>query len=365
MIAEEPETADISFEYPSVGRFFPNAFVLHLDIWVWVRLSQGVSARSGVFWELYEALREARDNGHLNVALSGHNYLELWNRRDKESRDRLGRVMADVSGYVTLRSVDDVRWEEVRRAVDGISAGRRAMPIDRGEILGVGVKHAFASEMGRIRWIESLAEAGGEEGVPSVVPTVWSDFARTGPAHVWEWLNLVGFDQDYSIPGIDYRPEHRLGDEWAGIRNEMQRLLDAEVADESLVYRKLIGRALGSMGESIAEAFGSDEAILRHFRCPTDGAAFIGNMPTEHVGVELQFRAMKNKQYVFKQHDRSDVFDLSLALPYCDAVWADAHWSHIARASKLPELYGTRVLNKPGELLALIAGLDGGQSLAG
>jgi hypothetical protein len=344
--------------WPRVRKITGDEYLIHLDQWVWVNLAKAHQTQNGEFWQLYQALDEAQKDGRVALALSATNYLELWNRRKTDSRARLAQVMGDLSGYVTLRAIHEVQREEIFRAAASLFSGTAYEPLDRLKTVGIGVNHAFGSEHGRLRFLESLATSESEEGDETEAPPEFLRLAREAPARTWEWVNLVGFDRDYSVPGIDYRPEYRLGDEWAKTRNSFDRYVESFGSDQSLLYRLLVARSLDGMGEMLVDAFETDQAILRFFQGPSDGVSFVGKVPTENVHVELQYRALKNKTYTFKQHDRGDVLDLALSMPYCDAVWPDAHWAHIVKAAKLDEMYGTTVIKNADDLIHRIDNRD-------
>jgi hypothetical protein len=331
-----------------------DAYVIHLDQWVWVKLAVARREQSGIYWELFEQLAECRRRGIVELPLSAQNYLELWNRRSSESRRHVGAVMRDLSGYTTLRAVHEVQREETRRAHLRLRAGLQTNELERSYILGHGVNHAFGSAIGRYRFVESLAAEGVEEGVEVQAPDDFVQLAGRLTPEQWEWSNLVGVDIDYSIPGIDYRPEHRLGDEYAAGRNAVNGEVDVRGAEQSLRYRFLVNLALHGLWDYIVENFDGVEDITDHFRGPTEGIRFVNAIPTANVKVELEYRALTNPKYIFKQHDRGDVLDLALSIPYCDAVWPDAHWTHIAKAAKLADEHGTHFVQGPTDLIRVL-----------
>jgi hypothetical protein len=156
-------------DLPGLAEPNPDAPLIYLDQWVWAELALAARSGSGVYADLLGALTEIRASRRIAVALIAANYLELGQRRSSRSRRDVAKVMAEVTGYATLAAIHSVQAE------------------------GEG------------------ATEGPETGTP--------DSFRRGMAEVspekWEWLNLVGMDIDHSLPEVDYRPEHRLGDEFA------------------------------------------------------------------------------------------------------------------------------------------------------
>lgn len=325
---------------PEVATELPDAPVLHLDQSAWVGLARAGNGKEIRFLPLRNRLATLVDEERLVVCLSSGNYLELWNRQGRNSRVALARTMAEISRYATLAPLDAlVRADFDQKLPVGL---KRTNPMSA---LGIGADHAFDSETGRLRMVESLATDNAEEG-PAVAPT--ADFVqlkRDLPTAVWEWFNLVGGDDSYDVPGIDYRPEHRLGDAFAQDHNAG---IKAPV-DASVTYRRIAGYTLSWMHDEILDEEHLD--ALRQLASPAAAIAFVNSSGPTAAFTELLYRTYRNKAYVFKQHDRSDLLSLSQALPHCNAVWADKHWANTARAAKLDSHFGTRIVSDPESLL--------------
>lgn len=69
---------------------------VYLDMNIWVELAR----RATPEWNhAREALEDATTRGALVLPLSAAHYLELWHRLDARSREDVGTVMRDLSGY--------------------------------------------------------------------------------------------------------------------------------------------------------------------------------------------------------------------------------------------------------------------------
>ncbi len=134
-------------------------------------------------------------------------YLELWHRSDQRSREHVGSMMRDVSGYMTIPAPPVVRRREVREFVSRF-IGSSTRRTTGAEFVGYGANHAFDSLNGRFRFVESLASFDGsqKEGPKVSPPENWNSLNRSGPS--WEWLQLVGSQQFLESPGVDRTPEH-------------------------------------------------------------------------------------------------------------------------------------------------------------
>lgn len=114
--------------------------------------------------------------------------------------------------------------------------------------------------------MSEIATESHAEGDELAMPREWGDaFDRLPPA-VFEWVNLAGLDYNYDIPGIDYRPSHRLGDEWvAEQRAYRERVASTRKLsprdDPSVLFRLIIARQLRlATGEAPSATFEPAEA---------------------------------------------------------------------------------------------------------
>ncbi|MEJ1089599.1 hypothetical protein WDU99_14875 [Microbacterium sp. Mu-80] len=254
--------------------------------------------------------------------------------------------MAQLTDYVSLRAMHEVVIEETRRLIARRRAGARgpAATIEREWVLGVGAQHAFGSPSGRFRFVETIATKETPEGAPTEMPKAWPVKGETMTSEAFEWFNLAGLDDSYNIPGIDYRPTHRQGDEWVDAQNFLRRKVAFIDSDPSLLYRMLIDTRLQDVFEQVGPTAVSGEELRAWFTGPIDGVAFVTALPVQQVYAELLFAAHRNLNYEFRQHDRVDIMELALAVPYCDVVVPDKNWAHLANASRVAREHNTTVL---------------------
>lgn len=330
--------------------------LLHLDQFAWVELARAKRSKDGPYAAILEALLDLTGRGLLSVPLSAANYLELWNRQSWKSRVAVGEVMRDVSRYATLLALFEVQDREVREAVNSIKTDglvRKAV-IPREEILGFGVNHAFNSETGRWRFVESIARDGVPEGAPIPADADFLAGIEKLGSERWEWFNLVGLEELYSFGDLEIRPEHRLGDLWVEMQQKIAAVLDTS-SDPTFPDRYLCHLELEDLAPVILGYFGSSSAMSRYFTGPEAGFAFVRAVPTAYAESRLLRFAHKNTSYMFRQHDKTDVITLSHVLPYVDALVADKHWTAMARAGRLDDVFGTTLIRRPVDLLNWLA----------
>ncbi|PZF02832.1 hypothetical protein DEJ01_09915 [Curtobacterium sp. MCLR17_040] len=314
--------------------------MLYLDQSAWVRLARAASGKEPSFVVVLDALRAAKADGSLHIALGSLNYLELWHRAAASSRSDLAAVMAELTGYVSLAPVHRLAAADLSRSL-GLT---REVP----SALGIGVDHAFSSPLGRLRIVERIASEDDDEGA-ELAPSddLLAVRARVDPQH-WEWWNLAGFSGAFDFDGIDLRPEHRLGDGFA----EWQEMLRRRAADESgptTLYRALVAQTFEAVADHTSDR-GTQE-LSNGRRSIPEMIGVLNGTPSLAVFTVLLFLAHRNGTYRFRQHDRADVLALAQAVPVCDAVWADKHWASLARAAHLDDHYGTAVVHSAAGLL--------------
>ncbi len=118
--------------------------MVYLDMNIWVAMSRG-SLHGDIRWkEARVGLERAVATGRVVVPLSVAHYLELWHRRDEQSREQVGALMRDISSYATITSPYAVRRKEVRASISRLadSSARRLATED---LIGDGAAHAFNS----------------------------------------------------------------------------------------------------------------------------------------------------------------------------------------------------------------------------
>lgn len=333
--------------------------VIYLDMNVWVQMAIGAKRADPRWIGVRDSLMAAVSSGSASVPLSASHYLELWHRGDATSRMEVARLMRDVSGYATLKPVQQVQRLEVGALARAAFTDSRGT-VSVADLLGVGVNHAFDSPLGRLRLVESLAVDDTPEGPPSPMP-IWLDLgALAGPAY--EWNSLAGPQGLYELE-LDRTPEHRQGTEFAAGEQALRDWLGAEPKRrrhlESIIVAEEINALAQEIGESAAAYDQPPQALLvaserSQLRPPDAGRSFVRAMPTADVITAIRIWKHRDPSHAWDQHDKTDIACLAVAIPYCDIVVTERRWSHMASVTGLSERYGTTVVHGISAVEALL-----------
>lgn len=85
--------------------------------------------------------------------------------------------------------------------------------------------------------------------------------------------------------------------------------------------------------------------------------SFLSSMPHTQVAVSIKTQMHKNPRHTWTPNDISDIDAMSVAYPYCEAVFPDKAIRHALRNSKELRSMGTFVPRRPGELTDWLDGL--------
>ncbi|MCO5303445.1 MAG: hypothetical protein M9923_09570 [Phycicoccus sp.] len=81
---------------------------------VWVDMAKGLQTGDARWSAVRERLLAGIAAGRLAVPIAAPHYLELWHRRETDSRRSVAVLMRDISGYATVPSAHVVRQLEAR-----------------------------------------------------------------------------------------------------------------------------------------------------------------------------------------------------------------------------------------------------------
>jgi len=317
---------------------------------VWVEMAKGVSHGAARWQQRVDALATLVRDGHVRIVISPGLYLELWHRGTQKSRDDVGRLVRDLSDYATFAPLTAIRKREVEAYVRRHIGASSWVTAD--DVLGEGACFAFGSRFGRFRFVEYLAAEDGSvpEGRAVAAPDEWLKTDWRGPQ--WEWLNLVGTAEIVESPGIERRPQHRIGDEWVHREQALRhlvlqypearrRLRDLIVVDEVQDLTTAINQACWDARVQPHGLFMENPG----FDSPASGMrAFVSGLPS--VDALTTFREWKHRDlnHSWDQHDHTDLVNLSMAVPYADVIVTERRWAHLAHASGLVNRYGSVVV---------------------
>lgn len=321
--------------------------MVYLDMNVWVSMTRGCAQKDSRWIAARSGLEEAVSRGQMVAPLSAAHYLELWHRREQRSREEVGAVMRDVTGYATLPSTYGVRRREVRALVSQL-AGRSSLLLSTSDFLGHGAAHAFDSPHGRFRFIESLASPDGqlEEGPATDPPENWNILDRSGPK--WEWSQLVGTQLILESEGIERTPEHRYGTQYMEGELRLREYLIREPQSRGQLWDHLVADELDSLRDEISEELNVDPhgfffSSVLGATPPESVHGFVAQLPSAFAWATLRHWKHRDLTHPWEQHDSTDLSALSVAVPYCDVVITERRWAHMIKATRLAERHDTDV----------------------
>lgn len=322
---------------------------LYLDMNCWVQMARGVDSKDVRWTEAFQALRSAVETDAVTVPLSAAHYLELWHRSDTGSRERIGALMRDLSGYATLLAFSSVQRREIDAFVAAWVGDERR--VSTADVIGRGSSHAFSSPYGRLRFVQNIEARGEPEGPPIDPPDNLQQFRALVGEDGWEWFQLVGADDFNSESWVDRTPEHRFGSRDEAEENRVRALLTEDPKtmnrlDDLMMTQEFV--ELTDTTNRICVARRLDPHGLFFEAMHPNGISgavreFGRSVPTVHVRTTLRAWKHRDFSHPWDQHDRTDLLALSVAIPYCDWVVTERRWAHLAKASGLSQIYNTEV----------------------
>lgn len=328
-----------------------TARILYLDMNVWVTMTRGCRTGTKGWLNIRDELIRATQEDQLIVPLSPAHYLELWHRRDSESRRHVAEVMRDVSGYSALASPDVLQPMEARGLVAAWSANTAVRMPTAADIIGRGAAHAFGRPFGRFRFVETIASPDGKipEGPAVEPPTDWMHF-RNAPG--WEWFQLFGIEVE--IPeelNFDRTPEHRIGSAKCAHELNIRDWLKSHTKNRTRLQQLVICEEFEAIREYIEDGCIQSRTLpppaLRAGNWGPQSAQalrdLVRSIPSADTRATLRYLKHRDTNLAWEQHDWTDIWSLSVAIPYCDAVVTEKRWAHLAAAGGLSNRYKTAI----------------------
>ncbi|GAB11611.1 hypothetical protein GOARA_079_00010, partial [Gordonia araii NBRC 100433] len=155
-----------------------------------------------------------------------------------------------------------------------------------------------------------------------------------------------------SIPeelGFDRTPEHRVGHQQLDHELRVRDWLRSHPQQRRRLQDILLVEEFESIREYVENA-----CIERRVRPPEplrkwgpESAqtmrGLIRSIPSADVWATLRYLKHRDLNLPWEQHDWTDLWALSVAIPYCDAVVTEKRWAHLAAVGGFEGQYGTSV----------------------
>ncbi len=322
---------------------------VYLDQNKWLDLARAAHDRAGGqdFKDALAISRYGVERGLVSFPLSASHYMETLRRGDAASRHRLAMVMAELSRFHAIASVPDVLPGELDRALRE-RYGKPVFPRPV-QVFGVGIAHAFANPDFKYRLPEEVrVDAYTKARLEEQATLLLEHAVLAGPP---QGVPVPGMEDDhYRLYGQRYvEAEQRIAE---GLRQHDPRRLHladwiaaSEIIDILQPLNEAFARAPIAKQESAElETAGGMTGLLM-------------DLPSRAVTYELRRLRQQSRDTKWKPNDLGDVASLSVAIPYCDVVVTEKHWSHMARRAELDRRFNTAILHDLKELAAvLVAG---------
>jgi hypothetical protein len=318
---------------------------IYLDQNKWIDLARAVNGADGGerFEDARLILTAGVSSGDLSLPLSSAHYMETQNRREWNSRRRLGQTMLAFSKLQTIAPPDALLPPELDRAIVSLyGSALKPRPL---QVFGSGVAHAFAEDFEPWRVPDeqraSIADPGALERQAN---DLLQRAALLGPTPGMEAAGIPDFDPFSHLEvGERYAESKeklraiRVAERW----NSGERSMRVARAQAITDHQEPIEEALTRAGLTIDVLIDSEQEGM---------GAFVEAVPTILTSSELERHRHVASQKPWERQDLNDIGALSVAIPYCDIVVTERFWTDAAERSELPEKFGTVVTSDLAEL---------------
>jgi hypothetical protein len=292
--------------------------VIYVDLNHFVNMARIIAGKPAPgYAELLEACRKSVKEGRAVFPLSATHLMEMAAISSSRRRDDVAAVMEELSGFRYLLGRPIIQMLEVEESL-------RAMGIDvplagGGDLIGRGGLYPFG------RRSELVIE--GEDGQAAFERLR----ERLGTEAVNQWMAEANREaQRLLLTGGD--EGHDGLSAWQEILNNRaaREINQARQIDAEPEWRRERLRDLVSASEVYAElnkilAAGIAERVELEELFPevNDARRFTDGMPSTRVAITIKTHYHRNGQHQWKPNDVHDIDAMSVAVPYCDAVYTD------------------------------------------
>jgi hypothetical protein len=343
--------------------------VVYLDMNHYINLAKvKVGKAPQGYADLLEMCRTTKADGRALFPLSSTHSIEISNVGSYQQRENIAAVMEDLTDFSYLLGRPQIMRLEVGAALDALGgsdppAGGDIPLIGQSALWGFGMRGGLVIEGEEGEEAEQrLRNRLGDQRFAQMM----DHFSREA-----ERALLIGPDDEEKAElrqGGEYRPEipyqhqeQRSQQErgQAAILDENPELRAKQLRDVmstaefSRELTELLALELAARDMTKADALellgaGKDLSRARDF---TDG------MPSVRVAVSLKTHYHRNRRHTWTSNDIHDIDALAIAMPYCDAVFADAAAWNALNTSRELKLFNTFLPRRPHQLTRWLANL--------
>ena len=311
--------------------------MVYLDQFQWINLSLAYHQKSGgkQFAAALEDVQEAVEQNQARFPLSDSHVTETMKHGNLERRQRLARVMAEVSQGWSIAPLHIVTPQELLPELS--KAFNKPVVLTPTVVFGQGIEFAF--------------------GAPLRVPVLLKLLNSLEPAKRQKGIELLAFllshpDENTRKPNIDkYNTTmNEIAQSFEEVRGAVQGR-DRDLRQRAYLARQIyddLKDRQNEFHEALAQLGLTFEDFLNLGR---DGIEnFYKEIPTLHAFTTLKARRNDQFSETYTANDLNDLSFLSVAIPYCDIVVTEEQWVIFAKDKGLDQLYNTVLISKLEEL---------------
>jgi hypothetical protein len=333
----------------------PPALV-YLDMLGYIHLARVAAGTAPAgYAKLLGACQLARAEGRALFPLSSTHVTEVFNVISVEQRRALVAVMEELSDFNYLMGRPQIQQLEVEAGINEIPnvgiAPQGPIPL-----IGPSLLRAFGKK-GGLEIHAPDPDAGAAQACQALGIDPGADAAAS--LERWAERELLTGPEDHNDPDLvsagytlqawrdilEKRAEHERYLVWqldADPKMRQGRLRDVINAREmDIELGAVLAKVTTAMNTSIGKLLDYDRAKLRDF---CDG------MPSTRVAVSLKERYHRDSRHDWTANDIHDIDALAIAVPYCDAVFADKAARNGVVSSRELDVFGTVLPRRPEEL---------------
>jgi hypothetical protein len=322
--------------------------VVYLDLNHFVNLAKaaiGKPAPAG-YRELLAAARNAVSTGRATFPLSATHLMEVSNIGKAKHRADVASVMAELSGFRYLLGRALIMELEIEASLSYL-VGRDLTTIGPADLIGYGGLWPFGQQMR-----PTIVNVEGQESTEQVRAEMGADAFNAAMARVnWEAQMLFLNGGDSGHPQGTWR----IGMESRAQREVTQvAAIDTEPSYRQQRLRDVVNAVemYGELNRLVKACLDRNALDLKQlFPTPQDASDFTDGMPSTRVAVSLKTHYHKNRQHKWTTNDIHDIDALAVAVPYCDAVFADKAMRSGLTLSPELDLFGTDFARTPFDLV--------------
>lgn len=291
--------------------------LIYLDQNKWIDLARAYHGKSPDpgFRTALDLARKASASGAAVFPLSAIHYMEIARIRDSGRRARLGTVMWEISGGITIASTRAVLIHELEGALSRVRPRVQPRPFT---LLSRGVAHAFGMDRPGYRIPEQLRsgvdpdairifEQAAQEAIEkSVLTGVGPEGITMAP------FGITSHNQNFKehLETLYSRVSQLPPEQWE----------DALCAISLMDIREPLNEVLRYQGLSFAEFTSGGKDALTHL---------LNDLPSRRVDLQLHRQVLRNPQLKPNINDLEDWAGLGLAVAHCDAVICEKHFASL------------------------------------